>query len=124
MNRKQSVVWIDERQACISRVDGEMHLECTIYASVSPKTSAAAAANSAANDELHGYFFQVARSLDEATQILIVGPSATKLELIKYMHKHDHAFDPRIVGVETIEHANDPRIAGYAKLYFTSGGPR
>jgi hypothetical protein len=124
VNRKQSVVWIDERQACISRVDGEMQLECTIYASPLPKTSEAATADGSANDELHGFFFQVARSLDEATQILIVGPSATKLELIKYMHKHDHAFDPRIVGVETIEHADDPRIAGYAKLYFTSGGPR
>ena len=124
MNRKQSVVWIDERRACISRVDGEIHLECTIDASALPEASAAATANSGATDESHGFFYQVARSLDDATQILIVGPSATKLELIKYMHKHDHAFDPRIVGVETIEHANDPRIAGYAKLYFTSGGPR
>jgi hypothetical protein len=58
-----------------------------------------------------------------AHEILIVGPSATKLEFVKYMHKNDHAIDPRILGVETIGKPDAAELAGLAKLYFKCGGP-
>jgi hypothetical protein len=35
----------------------------------------------------------------------------------------DHAIDPRILGLETIAQLNDSALAGFAKLYFTVGGP-
>ena len=75
-------------------------------------------------DDSNAFFQEVARALDTADEILIVGPSATKGQFVEYLHKNDHAFDPRILGVETIDHPNDSQLAGYAKLYYISGGPR
>ena len=40
------------------------------------------------------------------------------------MHKNDHAIDPRVLGVETVAQLDDEALAGFAKLYFTLGGPR
>ena len=66
---------------------------------------------------------EVARALDVADEILIVGPSAAKLEFVKYMNKNEHALDPRILGVETVEHPSDKRLIDFATLYFKGRGP-
>ena len=124
MSLHQSIVWIEAKQARISRVEKGLHHESTIVAPDSQDIPTQLASNDGSSNEADGFFRQVARALDTADEILIVGPSSTKLEFVKYMHKNDHAFDPRILGVETIDHPDDSRISGYAKLYFTEGGPR
>ena len=73
---------------------------------------------------MSSYFYRVARALDIADEILVVGPSETKTEFVNYMHKNEHSIDPRILGVETIAHPTDLQLAAFAKLYFTVGGPR
>ena len=37
--------------------------------------------------------------LDDARDVLIVGPSTAKLQFIRYVHKHELAIEPKIVGV-------------------------
>jgi stalled ribosome rescue protein Dom34 len=69
-------------------------------------------------DDATRFFREVARALDGFDQILVVGPSTAKLELIRYAHAHDHAFEARIVGVETVDHPTDGQLAAYAKRYF------
>jgi len=123
MSLRQSIVWIEEKQACIIRVDNGLHLESTIVAQ--PLASHAATSNdNAATEQDDSYFGRVTRALAEAHEILVVGPSVTKLDLIKYLNKNDHGYDARILGVETVDAPDDVRLEGYAKLYFTSGGPR
>src|SRR5689334_24167404 len=55
------------------------------------------------DDDRH-FFQDVSRVLDDSAEVLIVGPSTAKLQLIKYIHQHEHALEPRIVGVETVDH--------------------
>jgi len=110
VNMHHAIVWIDAKEARIMRVNEGVHYDSTIHA---PNT-------------LHSnrFFEQVARALDTADEILIVGPCATKVEFVKYMHKNDHSLDPRILGVETVAQPDDEALAGFTKLYFTEGGPR
>ncbi len=124
MSLHQTIAWIEEKEARILRVEKGLHHESTIAAPNSQDLPRQLASNDGATAEEDGFFHLVARALDTADEILIVGPSATKLEFAKYMHKNDHAFDPRILSVETIDNPNDIKLAGYAKLYFTEGGPR
>ncbi len=123
MSLNQTVAWIEDRETQIWRAENGLHLEATIAAS-------SIALPDSPSDSLHNidhstaYFAQVAQALDKADEILIVGPSAIKVEFVKYMHKKDHGFDPRILGVETMEHSDDHELAGYVQRYFKEGGPR
>ena len=116
MSLHQTIAWIEEREARILRVEKGLHHVSTIVAPSSQDIPKQLASNDGATAEENGFFHQVARALDTADEILVVGPSATKLEFVKYMHKNDHAYDPRILGVETIDNPNDIKLASYAKL--------
>ena len=124
MSFHQSIVWIDSLEARVLRVESGLHHESTIRAPDTLDTPELPVGNQVAPGELSGYFHEVARALDTADEILVVGPSNTKEQFVKYLHKNDHAFDPRVLGVETIDDPNARELAGYAKLYFIDGGPR
>lgn len=119
MTCRQAIVWIDDIEACILKMDNGLEHESTIQARDNSESAARPERGASG-----GYFHRVARALDIADEILIVGPSSTKIEFQKYMNKNDHAIDPRILGVETIPHRADVRLAAFAKLYFAAGGPR
>ena len=124
MSLHQAVVWIDERQAQILRVENGIHHESTVSAPDKPQLSAQPHGDQTVPFDPSAFFAQVALAIRTADEILIVGPSAIKSDFVKYMHKKDHGFDPRILGVETIEHPDDPQLAGYVEIYLTAGGPR
>ncbi len=124
MSLHQVIAWIEDKEARVLRVEAGIHHESTIVAPVLEDSPDRLASDGDMHSEANGFFHQVARALDLADEILIVGPSAIKLAFVEYMHKNDHAYDPRILGVETVDHPNDQQLAGYAKLYFTDGGPR
>ena len=124
MSLYQVIAWIEDKEARILRVEAGIHHEATIVAPDSADSLDTPASEGETPGEANGYFHKVARALDLADEILIVGPSAIKLEFVQFMHKNDHAYDPRILGVETVDHPTDHQLAGYAKLYFTDGGPR
>lgn len=111
-------------EARILRMEEGLHHELTIHALDMQDAPKPPVGDGDTTDNSNDYFQQVARALDRSDEILIVGPSATKDEFVKYMHKNDHSIDPRILGIETIAHPNDSQLAGFAKLYFTLGGPR
>ena len=120
----QAIVWIDAQEARIMHVQEGIHYDSTIHAPVTLYTSTGHTDNEATTHDPNTFFEQVARALDPADEILIVGPCGTKAEFVKYMHKNDHSIDPRILGVETVTKLNDEALDGFAKLYFTVGGPR
>src|SRR5208283_2322976 len=75
-------------------------------------------------DDVHRFFHDVARALEGADPILIVGPSTAKLQFFRYVQKHEHALEPRIAGLETVDHPTDAQIVAYAKRYFGMPTPR
>ena len=119
----RAIVWIGEKDARIMHVDERIHHDSTIHAADIHGAPTPPEGTGGTIAESNTYFHEVARALDTADEILIVGPCAIKLESVKYMNKNDHAIDPRILGVETIAHLDDAELAGFAKLYFTVGGP-
>ena len=124
VNMHQAIVWIDAQEARIMRVDKGVHHDSTIHAPDTRHATKGHNGNEGTPHNSNPFFQQVARALDAADEVLVVGPCATKVEFVKYMHKNDHAIDPRVLGVETVAQLDDEALAGFAKLYFTLGGPR
>jgi hypothetical protein len=114
----QTVVWIDSRQACIVHLSSSTAPEAILEPSGDQPLNRELIEADASGD----YFRRVARAIDIADQILVVGPSNTKLEFVNFMHKNDHARDPRILGVETVACPTDALLAAFARLYFSSRG--
>jgi stalled ribosome rescue protein Dom34 len=73
-------------------------------------------------DDAHRFFRELALTLADANEILIVGPSTAKLHFLNHVHHHDHGLLPKIVGMETVDHPTDGQLVAYAKKYFKNGG--
>ncbi|HXX37527.1 MAG TPA: translational machinery protein [bacterium] len=64
------------------------------------------------------FFHEVVRSIESADAILVVGPSTARLELLRYVQRHDQKLQVKIVGIETVDHPTDREIVAYARKYF------
>ncbi len=105
-----AAVWIDHKQAKVFHVEEKRFDESLIHApnhQVHRDTSAA-----------EHYYHQVSQALAKAGEILVLGPGSAKLELVKHVHRHDHALVDKIVGVETVDHPTDKQIVAYVRKYF------
>ena len=69
-------------------------------------------------DDAQRFFREVARSLESADAILIVGPSSAKLEFLRYLQAHDQKLQTKVAGIETLDHPTDGEILAYARRYF------
>jgi len=119
---KQVAVWIDHKEARIFHLDGDKVDEVTVSASAHDvhhrqHSNGPEGAKEHPNDAKR-YFHEVARAMDGAEAILVVGPSTAKLDFIRYVHKNDHAVEQSILGVETVDHPTDGEVVAYAKKYF------
>ena len=119
MSNRHVAVWLDHNEARIFHVDADSFDAAQIAAPQHhvhrhPKVTA----EHEHPVDAQKYFHEIAHALEKAEEILILGPSTAKLELIKHVHKHDQALGPKIVGVETVDHPTDGQIAAYARKYF------
>lgn len=114
-------VWIDHKEARIFHLQADVVDWSTVAAPAHhihqkhPKGPEGARAHP---EDAKRFFHDVARALEGNAQVLVVGPSTAKLELLRYLHVHDSALEARIVGVETVDHPSDGQLAAYAKSYF------
>jgi stalled ribosome rescue protein Dom34 len=120
-SNRHVAVWIDHQEARIFHVDDATIDETTVRAPAHhvhrhPKPTA----EHNHPDDAHHFFQAVARALEGAERVLVVGPSTAKLQFIRYAHKHDPKLEPRIVGVETVDHPTDGQLVAYAKRYFVA----
>ena len=106
----RTAVWIDHRQARVFHVSADEVGELTVAAPQYVHRSDP--------KDPKSFFHDVARSLERSQQILVVGPSTAKLELLRYLRTHDHALESRIVGLETVDHPTDGQLAALARSYF------
>src|SRR5438067_196973 len=80
--------------------------------SITRQARSAPARRRADKDFLHA----VAKALEPAKAILIVGPGAAKL--MRHLIRHDHSVADRVIGIETADHPTDRQILAYAQQYF------
>lgn len=115
------MVWMDQREARVFEVDADQLEKSLVHA---PGAHIHRHANEKDvrvrnhPDDEHRFFHEVARALDGHGQVLVVGPSQTKLHFIKYVHQHDHALAQRIVGVESSDHPSDGQLVAHLRHYF------
>lgn len=117
---KHVAVWIDHREARVFHFNPDQVAEQTLKAHrpVHHQHMRGPDGAQAHPEDDRKYFHEVARAIDDAHDILIVGPSTAKLQFIRYVHQHEPALEPKIVGVETVDHPTDGQIIAYAVKYF------
>jgi len=117
---KHVVVWLDHKEARIFHIHPDRVDEAHLSAPTHQHHKHPAGAEGAKDhpEDAKRFYHQVARSLEGNEEILVVGPSTAKLEFIRYVHTHDHALEPKIVGVETVDHPSGGQLVAYARAYF------
>jgi|SoiMethySBSTD1v2_1073268.scaffolds.fasta_scaffold449964_3 hypothetical protein len=116
---KYVVVWLDYSQAQIFHVHPERFDESSIWAKTHEVLRHPSEPHGPqALEQQKQFFSDVAGALGGAEEILVVGPSAAKLDLLHYAYAHQPTLAPRIVGLETVDHPIDGQLAKYARSYF------
>jgi stalled ribosome rescue protein Dom34 len=116
MTVRHAAVWIDHKEAKIFHIEPEGFDVSKINAPHHHLTRKAEEQGRHAGSDR--FFHDVAEKLEDAEEILVVGPSSAKLDFIRYAHKHDRALEPKIVGVETLDHPTDGQLVAYVRHYF------
>jgi len=118
---KHMAVWLDHLEARLFAIDPDTATEKTVLA------PAHNFHHRASNGQRHlkehpedakHYFHDVVTALNDAAEVLIVGPGTAKLDLHRYIHKMDPALEKKVVAMETVDHPTDAQIVAYAKTYF------
>jgi stalled ribosome rescue protein Dom34 len=122
MTHPHVAVWLDHNEARVFHVTKGSFDETTIASPTAHtqlhRRSGPGAESGHRETGDQRYYHEVAQALAEAEEILIVGPSTAKLELIRYLHQHARALEPKIVGVETVDHPTDRQLVAYVRQYF------
>ena len=120
MSHTHAIVWIDHTLAHIISINPDDVENSVIKAANAPQhlhSKRGAIGSGHAPEDQH-YYHEVVDALRGTREILIVGPSNAKINLIKHIHNHDHDLIVNIVGVETVDHPSDAQLLAYARQYF------
>jgi stalled ribosome rescue protein Dom34 len=115
------VVWLDHHEAKLFHVDApgldraELHVAKHLHHA--GKTGAPAETHRQAADD-HPFFDSISRHLGGLVEILVVGPSSAKTELVTYLKAHHKDVAAKVVGVEAADHPTDGQILAHARKYF------
>jgi len=121
-----AVVWIDHAQAKIFHVGLTGADEVTLHPHL-PTQHLHHKANSLGGGHTgpdKDFLTEVTDALNDAGEILIIGPAGAKTELAKFIRAHHSAIGNRIVAVEAADHPTDRQIVAYAKQHFKMAPPR
>lgn len=116
-----SAVWVDQHEAKIFQFSGtEGVTEKAISAPLHHfKNREKSEAGTKEHDQVaQHYFHEIVNALKGTGEVLIVGPSIAKLQLLRYLHKHDPLLEAKVVGVETVDHPTDRQFIAYAQKAF------
>lgn len=118
---RHAVVWIDGKEARVFEVDGQA-IKPSIVSAPGPHVHRKAKDQEVRvrnhPDDEHHFFQDVARALEGREEILLVGPSKTKLHFLRYLHRNEPALETRIVGIETMDHPTDGQLVAHLRDYF------
>ena len=120
---RKLAVWIDHDEARVFHVAKATFTEATVQSPNShvhrhPKDQETRTHNHP--DDEPRFFHEVVAALAGAEEILLVGPSVTKLHFLRYVQKHDPAIEQRIVGLESADHPTDRQLVAHVRDYFHS----
>lgn len=114
------VVWIDHHEARLFQVGPEgMHSE-RVEARPQPEDNRRGRESD--HSELDGYFFRdVAGALENADDVLVVGPGTAKLQFLRWMYQNAPDVEGKVISIESAEHPSDAQLISHVKKYFFRG---
>lgn len=115
-----AVIWMDHQEARILHVHPDAADETTVLAPKHHLRRHSQGRGEAREhpDDARQFFGEIAKGLEGATAILILGPSSAKLEFLHYLHEHIRELASKVVGVEAADHPTDKQVVARARLYF------
>jgi stalled ribosome rescue protein Dom34 len=124
---RQTAIWIDHDEARVFQVEGAAFDEQTVHAHTHqvhrhPKSQETKTRNHPQGETR--FFDDVLAAVEGSEGLLLMGPSVTKLHLLRYAQEHSPALAARVVGVETADHPTDRQVAAHVRHYFHSDSPR
>jgi stalled ribosome rescue protein Dom34 len=124
---REMAVWIDGDQARVFHVTLESSDQLTVPSAAHhvhrhPKGQATKVRNHP-EEELR-FFAEVVSALKEADEVLLMGPSVTKLRFLRYAQQHAPGVASRVVGLETSDHPTDRQLVAHIRHYFHIDRPR
>ena len=119
-NTQHAVVWIDHREARVFHFDREGAGRVVIHPEnpthhLHHKANCIGSGNAAEDQD---YFHSVVLTLVGIDKILITGPANAKTELVKHIHRNEHALADHIAGIENVDHPTDKELVTHARAYF------
>lgn len=120
MSHYHAVVWLDHSEAHVMHfspkdVEKSLVLPAEPHQRLHIKSGKMGSGRQAEDPK---YYHAIVEALNGAQEILVLGPSSAKLQLIKHIHAHDHDMVDKIIGVETVDHPTDGQVVAYARKYF------
>jgi stalled ribosome rescue protein Dom34 len=120
MSHYHAVVWIDHQRATAWHFSPTAQEETTVRAKdqhqrVHSRKSAHGGHRAQAD---HHFFDDVAKALEGAHEILLIGPAQTKQEFAVYLREKYPALGKAIVAVESADHPTDAQVLDYARRHF------
>jgi stalled ribosome rescue protein Dom34 len=111
-------IWIDHHEANVFHVDATRYRVSTILAPTRESRHEKMVYERDHPADAQRFFHEVARAVEDATEILVLGPATAKLEFVKHVERHDRAVRARIVGVESADHPSFGQIVALARKHF------
>lgn len=118
-----AAVWLDHKEAKVFHVARDSWDETVLKMPKHHLSSGSRGRDSHHRGESHeqkGFFESIAKAVDDAQEILVMGPGTAKLEFIRHVHKNEPLLEKRIVGVETADHPTDGQIVAHTRKYFVA----
>jgi stalled ribosome rescue protein Dom34 len=124
---RHMAIWIDHDEARIFEVTDAAFEELTVSSAPHhvhrhPKSQETKTRNHP-QDEIR-FFADVARAVGNAEEVLITGPSVTKLRFLRYAQQHAPTLAAHVVGVESSDHPTDRQLVAHVRHYFHAERPR
>ncbi len=122
MKFPHAVVWIDHDEAHVIQFDPDASVELTMkskhrHGNLHHKRGQSRSGHS---PEDHAYHLAVEAALEDAGEILIVGPANERIELQKHIESHNKALFLRVIGVEPADHPTTGELLALAKRFFSA----
>ncbi len=121
-----AVVWLDHSQAKLFHIGLTGADELTLHPHLQTKHlhhKANAIGSGHAAPDKH-FLEEIASALNDAGEILIIGPASAKTELAKYLQEKHPAIGKRVVAVEAADPPTDRQSVAYAKQHCKMAPPR
>lgn len=116
------VIWIDSKECKIFELaSGEPKVKRLQTHSAGHNLQQYGDKNAAHHHGLDPFFKDVAQSVREAKELILLGPAEAKVHFKAYLDKHfAHDLAKRVVAVETVDHPTDNQILAHARKFFRS----